>query len=257
MQAVIAYYNIYIHFYSNHAKITGSAVYGGSMDICHIQIDYKSKKETGFEFLRMNHVVNIELEAHSVSSHPYQVCPCKDRTPSCNTSELYGEVYPGELLQIPVVAVGQKNEIVPAVIRASFIDINGNSMLAQFQDTQEVNKNCTDLYYQVHSPIVNYSDTLVLYADGPCSTPLNISSHFLPCPPGFRLNYPDGTCGCEPWLQKYTTRCNIMERTLTWKGEFWVGYENEYDRIIIHSLCPFDYCKPAKHHISFLLNNTD
>jgi len=39
MQAVIVYYNIYIHFYSNHAEITGSAVYGGSMDICHIQID--------------------------------------------------------------------------------------------------------------------------------------------------------------------------------------------------------------------------
>ena len=121
-------------------------------------------------------------------------------------------------------------------------------------------KNCTELYYQVHSSTVNNSDTLVLYADGPCSTAgklLNISLHFLPCPPGFSLNSNDSTCGCEPRLQKYTTRCNITERTLIHEGTFWVGYDNYTDKIILHPHCPFDYCKPAKDHIHFPLNNTD
>ena len=135
----------------------------------------------------MNDVLNIELEANSVSSHPYQVCPCKDGTPRCNISELYQDVYPGELLQIPVVAVRQKNGIVSAVIRANYIDTNGNSLLAKFQDAQEVKKNCTVLYYQVQSSIVTNIGTLVLHAEDPCSTALNITLHFLPCPPGFSL----------------------------------------------------------------------
>ena len=35
-QAVIAYYNICIHFYNNHAEIAGSAVYGGFIKLVDI-----------------------------------------------------------------------------------------------------------------------------------------------------------------------------------------------------------------------------
>ena len=63
------------------------------------------------------------------SAPAHQVCPCKDETPSCNISELHKEICPGELLQIPVVTVGQKNGVIPAAIQAFFI---GNPMLAQF-----------------------------------------------------------------------------------------------------------------------------
>jgi len=133
------------------------------------------------------------------------------------------------VLPIHVVAVGQKNGAVPAVIRTFFNDTLSNTSLAQFQDAQKVKKNCTELYYQVHSQTVDKNNTLVLYADGPCSTAgkrLNIALHFLPCPPGFSLNSSNSTCRCEPRLQKYTTRCDITERTLTREGEFWVGYDN-------------------------------
>jgi len=113
--AVTAYYNIYIHFYNNHAQIAGSAVYGGAMDICYIRVDYKSTNRIGFSFLTMNDILNIELEANStsVSSHPHQVSPCKDGTPSCNTSELHKEMYPGELLQYRflLLQLGRKMEL--------------------------------------------------------------------------------------------------------------------------------------------------
>ena len=74
-QAVIAYYNIHIHVYNNHAEIAGSAVYGGAIDICYIRVDYKYKYEIGYEFLIMNDVINIELEANSVSSHSVSGVP--------------------------------------------------------------------------------------------------------------------------------------------------------------------------------------
>jgi len=60
----------------------------------------------------MHEVLNIELDANSVSSDPFQVCPCEDGTPTCNTSQIFWQVYPGELLRIPVVAVGQNNGVV-------------------------------------------------------------------------------------------------------------------------------------------------
>jgi len=132
--------------------------------------------------------------------------------------------------------------------------------LAQFQDTQKVKKNCTELYYQVHSSATNYSQTLVLYADGPCSTNgrlLGIPLEFLPCPPGFSLNSSGNTCGCEPRLQKYTTKCNITRRAITREGVFWVGYDNHSQVLILQQYCPFDYCKLATDRISFSLNNTD
>jgi len=47
MHAATAYYNIYIHFYNNHAQIAGSVVYGGAMDICKIVVDYETTTDVG------------------------------------------------------------------------------------------------------------------------------------------------------------------------------------------------------------------
>ena len=169
------------------------------------------------------------------------------------------QVYPGQLLKLPVVAAGQRDGITPAVVRAFFNGMSyKNVSFAPFQDAQNALNNCTELYYQVQSLATNHSGTLVLYADGPCSTDgkvLNISLEFLDCPPGFALNPSEGICECEPRLQKYTNRCNITERTLEGSGEFWVGYDNNFQGLILHPHCPFDYC--ISPNITLTLNDTD
>ena len=253
--------NITLHFSSNHAKRAGSAVYGGSIDNCasHFEYYFPAFKIQGV--FRFNwYVPNLELEPNSISSDPFQVCLCKDGRINCNTSELDRQmpVYPGQLLKLPVVATGQRDGIVPAVVRALFNATHKNVSLAPFQDAQNVLNSCTELHYQVHSSTANISDTLVLYAEGPCSTDgktLDISLEFLDCPPGFSLNPSEGTCECEPRLQEYTTRCNITERALERSGVFWVGYDNKSGGIILHSHCPFDYCISA--HINVTLDDTD
>ena len=255
-----AYFNIHVNMHNNDALIAGNSVYGGSLDSCAIRIVYKSSTLLLGRLSFKLSVVNLDLEPNSVSSHPFQVCICDDGIPNCNTSELVRQVYPGELLHFPVVAAGQGNGIIPSVVAAFFSDKHGNTSLAEFQGTQSVKKTCTELYYQVHTSDTNHSDTLVLYADGPCSTSgklLNISLQFLPCPPGFSLNSSERICGCEPRLKMYTTGCNITERTITREGEYWVGYDNSSQALILHPHCPFDYCKPATDHTSFPLNNTD
>ena len=259
--AIRASLNIHSLFYNNNAGISGSAIYGGSIDNCIVHIEYSdSGRYTLFDpFID---VLNMELqqEPNSISSDPLQVCMCEDGIANCSTLEFIGQVYPGEQFHFPVVATGQRDGVVPAVVRAFFADSDGNTSLAQFQDTQNVKADCTVLHYQLCSSAVNKTAMLVLYADGPCGTDgivLNISFHFLPCPPGFSLNSSEMICGCEPRLQKYTTRCNITERTLTGEGEFWAGYDNYSQTLILHPHCPFDYCKPATDRISFPLSNSD
>ena len=264
-QAIDALVYMRVHFYNNHAQIAGSAIYGGSIDNCVTDIEYKpavtlslSLPSSFLSFIFQKS--NLELEPNSVSSHPFQVCLCEGGIPNCNITELVRQVYPGELLHFSVVTAGQRDGIVPAVVQAFFSDSQDNASLGQFQTTQTVKNDCTELFYQMHSSVANSSNTLVLYADGPCSTDgklLNISVQFLPCPHGFSLNLSEGICGCEWRLQKYTTRCNITERTITREGDFWVGYDDHSQALILQLFCPFDYCKPATEHISFPLNNTD
>ena len=256
-----AYLDIYLTFHANYAQIAGSAVYGGVLNGCIMELYYK----TGGQTVSSQPLLYLQLEADSISSDPFKVLLCEDGIPNLNTStsELVRQVHPGELLHFPVVASGQGEDTTPAVIRAFFNDSFGIASLGQFQDIQKVTKNCTELYYQVHSSATNYNETLVLYADGSCSTDgqlLNIHLKFLPCPPGFSLNSSESsenTCDCEPRLQKYTTECNITKMTITHEGVFWVGYDNHSQTLILQPHCPFDYCKPATDRISFPLNNTD
>ena len=255
-----AHFNIHLHMLNNNAQIAGSSIYGGSLDSCAIGIQYTSTTQTLATFSLNWKVLNLDLEPNTVSSDPFQVCMCEYGIPNCNTSEVVRQVYPGELLHFPVVAAGQREGIVPAVINAFFSNKHGNISLAQFQNIQGVKLTCTELYYQVHSSTTNNNETLVLYADGPCSTDghlLDIYLQFLSCPPGFSLNSSENTCGCEPRLQKYTIKCNITERAITREGDYWVGYDNSSQALILHPHCPFDYCKPATDHTSFPLNNTD
>jgi len=69
------------------------------------------------------------------------------------------------------------------------------------------------------------------------------------------LNPYEGICECEPRLHKFTTRCNVTEGTVHHNGEFWVGYDNHTNQLILHPHCPFDYCISA--HIDITLNATD
>ena len=97
--ALPAYLNIHLHFCNNHAQTAGSAVYGGSVDICRIRVGYKpANGQTGYEFLKLYDVFNIELAENSVSSDPFRVCLCEGRSPSCNISEEFIQVNCSEFL---------------------------------------------------------------------------------------------------------------------------------------------------------------
>ena len=158
-----------------------------------------------------------------------------------------------------LVAYGQRNGTIPVGVRSHI----QNGKFLSFQYKQQVKSNCTTLNYTVFS-LSNFLDSyMYLYADSPCST---FSDRLFlrfdinqTCPPGFNLSESVSSCVCEPRLAKYTNQCNITNGlgriTRDSHQQFWVGYDSQSDELILHPLCPFDYC--VSHKVDFPLDNTD
>ena len=212
-------------------------LYGGAIDKCTLDWKYYKSGKV-FDMLVQYEADNT---SSSISSDPFRVCPCENNHPECSKKEKETSVYPGETFQVSVVAVGQRNGIVPA--RAISHINRGNGRLQSSQYVQQTTKMCTTLNYTVFS---QYSmSQLELYADGSCSTfgdkltvQLNINQT---CPPGFDIDQEENSCVCDQALQEYTNLCNITnglgQITRESDDPFWVGY-NEFNELILHPHCP-------------------
>ena len=240
--------NIQLVFKNNIAD-AGSVLYGGAIDNCRLP------RSSGEVF---DMIVHIESQntTSSISSEPFRVCPCENNYPKCSESHISYTLYPGETFNVSVVAVGQRNGIVTAGIRSA-VD-RGHLLGSQYY--QQVSNTCTTINYTVFTLDGVH---LELYADGPCSTfsyilNLNLTVNQT-CPPGFNISESAMACICEPRLERYTDNCNITngvgQITRNLDKQFWVGYDNQSLELILHPLCPFDYC--TSQTVVFTLNNTD
>ena len=248
--------DIQLIFRNNSADVAGSVLYGGAIDNC--KMTDLDSYNSGEVFDMLVHIED-DNKTSTISSEPFRICPCKNNFPDCSNPYIPYIVYPGEMFNVSMVAVGQRNGIVPTGIRSS-IDTSSIANLLAFQYIQQVNATCTTLNYTVFS--LSYAVFLDLYADGPCSTfgdelklDLNINRT---CPSGFSLSELVRSCVCEPVLAKYTNLCKITngvgQITRTSHQQFWVGYDQS-DGLILHPHCPLDYC--TSHTVDFPLNDTD
>ena len=225
-------------------------LYGGAIDNCDL-----GPYNSGPVFDKVVHY-EANNTASSISSDPFHICLCNlNNRPNCSQSKKTLSVYPGETFRVSVVAVGQRDGIVPSAIRSH----TDKGELASSQYIQQTTKMCTTLNYTVFS---QEDVSLELYPEGPCSTVgakllLKLSTHRR-CPPGFSLENSSMSCICDPVLQKYTNHCNItngLEQISRESGDtFWVGYDQSH-RLTVHPQCPFDNC--VSHAVNFSLNNTD
>ena len=82
-------------------------------------------------------------------------------------------------------------------------------------------------------------------------TVLNISFH--PCPLGYNLSDNPPKCDCSLQLRKPGVKCNINTRLIHRPALVWTG--NYSDEVVVHTNCPFDYCKPEDNDISLYEQN--
>ena len=249
--------NIRLIFRNNSAELEGDALYGGAIDNCR-QNSYHSGDvfDTIFD-------IEYDNTNSEIYPNPLRMCPCGDSRPNCD-SYITRTVYPGETFHLSVVASGRQNRKVSATVGSRIQD--ADSELQGSQYTQETNSNCTPLNFTVFS-LLN-SVWLELYEEGYCGTFGDILNIRLTinqtCPPGFNISEMSKSCVCEKRLQRFTKSCNITTRNVTRDAgeQFWVGYVHEHeshgnasDGLILHQLCPFDYC--TSETVDFPLNNTD
>ena len=239
-------------FKNNFADVAGSALYGGAIGNC--TLTGLNSYSSGEVFDMLVHYEDDNTMNSSISSDPFGICSCEGNHSDCSNSPTYS-VYPGETFHVSVVAVGQRNGIVPSAVRSRFT----KGFLQGLQYIQETKSACTKLSYTVFS-LSDNDVQLELYADGPCTTfsdelvlQLDINQT---CPPGFNLSSVESSCVCEPRLEIYTSHCNITDDlgkiTRDSLDQFWVGYDHG---LILHPHCPLDYC--VSHTVEFPLNNTD
>ena len=254
-------------FKNNSAGVTGNVLFGGVVDNCILTGPY-SNNSSGEVFDMLVHT--DDNTTSNISSNPFHICPCENNVPNCS-ERFYNvphTVYPGETFHVSVVAVGQRNGIVPTGVRSSQYDYvpkdKGDLLPSQY--VQQVSNTCTKLNYTVFS--LSQSMTIELRPDSSFyvqSFQCFALEYYLlinlnqTCPPGFNVSELEKSCVCEPRLVEYTQKCNITNRfghiTRDSGRRFWVGYDNESDGLILHPHCPFDYC--VNDTVVFPLNNTD
>ena len=247
-------------FKNNSADVAGSVLYSGAIDNCNLPGMYSYISDAVF-----NKLVHIEDDNtnSNISSFPLHICT--NNFPNCRSYFRYNypcTVYPGEMFQVSVVVVGQRYGTVPSRVISTVED---TSLLDSQYWLQQAKNTCNTFNYSVFS-LSNQTVAINLYPEGsPCSTSqdklqieVTLSQN---CPPGFNISESAKSCVCEPRLSstQYTNSCNITngvgQITRHLGQQFWVGYDNQSDGVILHPRCPFDYC--VNDEVAISLNNTD
>ena len=251
--------DVQLVFKNNSADAAGSVLYGGVIDNCKLT-GVDPVHSSGEVFKMLVHIEGDNTNS-TISSVPIHICTCKNNFPDCsNHGRFPRTVYPGETFQVSVVAVGQRKGTVPSRVIST---VENTGLLDSQYWLQQANETCTMLNYRVFS--LSQRVKIKLHPEGsPCSTSndnkLQVTVTLSQtCPPGFNISESARACVCEPRLAQYTNKCNITnglgQITRDSGEQFWVGYDNQSDGLILHPLCPFDYCVP--HTVVITLNNTD
>ena len=262
--------DVQLVFKNNSAGAAGSVLYGGAIDNCKLThgLDSYNSGEV-FDMIVYNNDTDYNTTSN-ISSDPLRICLCEHNLPDCSENVyryiMPRTVYPGETFQVSVVAVGQRHGTVPSQVVSIILQGSNPGHLPDSQRLQQTNNMCTKLNYTVLS--LSQHVHIVLRADGsPCShfggiyildIQVNLNQT---CPPGFNISISNKSCVCEQRLAHYTGehKCSITngvgQITRDSHQQFWVGYDNQSDGLILHPLCPFDYC--VSHKVVITLNNMD
>ena len=241
---------IFLQFENNFAAIAGNVLYGNNIETC-LNHNYNDLK---YDFISISNITENTGTSNrsNIASNPFKVCSCHDTTIMCSHSShdvLYASIFPGQTVNIPVVAVGQENGVVPTTVQAS-LGPDSRATFGAFQNSQKTQEKCSNLSFQVYS---SDSSEIITLTVGGCSTlvyvqHLQLNVTLLECPVGFQLSGDPAECLCQDRLLVYTQTCSIGDQKIHRTSDFWVGYNNE--GLILHPHCPFHYCIPPPNNFT-------
>ena len=247
----------YFMFKNNSAAVAGNILYGGRVEKCHFRYRYHGDSQT-YNFYNISNISDSIWANNltTIASDPYKVCPCINGTLQCSINTIaLTPIYPGQTFKVAVAAVGQENGTVPSSVIASF-GLESTASVNMGQVSQTTAATCTSLTYTIFSQ--NKDEKLKLAVVEKCpyiTQSLYLKISILQCPRGFELSGSPAQCKCQERLLEYTQICTIDDQKIHRTSNFWLGYDNAIQGLVLHPYCPFDYCTPPPNN--FTIENSD
>ena len=251
---------------NNTAVISGSLLYGGNIDYCNLLPNSWGSiyVQSGSALFNMTFQYSSPNDSNVsvIASDAVRACFCKQLQPDCSRDNETINAYPGEIINIPAITVGQR-----------FGATTGTLKVVEIIEGQEVDQiltpwqpHCQNFSYTVHIrgqdeliATLNLSAVIDNRANVPLKLDTNITVNItiLDCPPGFEFSQNSGECGCNRIIlaSLSTTKCNASSQIISKQGDVWIGYNSHDHCVITHQNCPFDYCSMSE--VNFNISNPD
>ena len=239
-------------FDNNTAMIAGNNIYNGVFWSCFIKIN-KTKISTSTNFIdKVNCVSNTLFNQFErplsdyVTSVPIGVCMCDNTsTVDCNTRSIARVLYPGQSITLSLVTVGLCGGLSPSVLVTSNTNGVGINISSSNHETE---RNCKSFTYQIDQMASNMKKGGVkigirdsqMHFTG---SQFTVNVTFYTCPLGLQIV--SGVCQCDSIIESVNgTHCDInnMPHPISRSGNNWLYYSEEYQCVVAHTNCPFDYC---------------
>jgi len=241
----------------NRAGRAGDSIFGGCLKSCYLKFQHSMILTPKI----FSSLFQIDGWTQSeVAASPQKVCFCDryqfGRSVGYNyrcLSKASIAHFRGETFHVLAVIVGEYGYASPALVRTVIAPGNSGELGTQ-QSIQELSNMCGNLTYSVRTSQEFIKLHLSVESRIDDNTPLailNVSFH--PCPLGFSLSDNPPKCDCALQLRKPGVNCNINTQLIHRPALIWIGnYSNE---VVVHTNCPFDYCKPQDNDISLYEQN--
>ena len=271
------------------AQIGGSNIYGGWIDWS------AGSGSINFTTTLWNSMEFNDQDVDSIGSDPLRICICTTRVHNCSITSLkFQQLYPGDTIEIDVVAVGQREGRVLSPVMTTVKENHHQTLPGRINDLQTiqiVQKTCTRLSYTIMSP--NSKETLILTPFSSSEFGLKsqtkgsffgtklldayprelgllfkqfaINLELKSCPLSFTLNETLHQCQCPSLLSSLQLGCDSVKNQIIRSEQQWVGITYNHTGsnhkgvvgLIAHQHCPFGYCKTNRESLSVNLEHQD
>ena len=237
-------------FEKNTAGMRGSVLYGGLLNKCSFTSDSYTN---ALDLFNISILQGNNGKGHSISSDPTQLCFCNMRKWNCTETTQSKSIYPGQQVEVSVVAIDQSHLPIPALIHSTVR--SGNNLIMSETISYETGNNCTSRNYSVTTKIpFNQLEIHPSNRSGD-TIQLIVNITFERCPIGFELSNYTGKCICDHRIWQYTNSCEIDRQAIfrNSSSTFWlnVSYNSGTpEGFIHHPFCPLDYCTTENKYIN-------
>ena len=241
---------VYMFFSNNTASEAGNAIFGGQIDTCQTLAPsgffVYNAAFTGQFILEFISYFEPQNTTSLISSDALNICFCVNDIFDCSEREMTVFHYPGEMLHILMIGLGQRNGTVPAVV---FAYLASCSNIESSITSIETKQTCSMINCSLTSS--NNVEYLTFEVDGHFAVPdpLLVEIIVQDCETlvGFTLDNVSSVCICVDQLRERNMTCAIDSKMITRQPPYWLG--NYSNHLLLHDNCPYDYCKPDQFRI--------